>query len=42
MNIRTLITSQAEIVDLLAKANGNIVAVGDNTQSIYYFRGAGF
>ena len=33
---------QAEIVDLLAKANGNIVAVGDDAQSIYSFRGADF
>ncbi len=33
---------QAEIVDLLAKANGNVMAVGDDAQSIYSFRGADF
>ena len=31
---------QAEIIRLLAKRNGNIMAVGDDAQSIYGFRGA--
>jgi DNA helicase II / ATP-dependent DNA helicase PcrA len=31
---------QADIVSLLAKKNGNIMAVGDDAQSIYGFRGA--
>jgi DNA helicase-2/ATP-dependent DNA helicase PcrA len=31
---------QADIVELLAKKNGNIMAVGDDAQSIYGFRGA--
>ena len=31
---------QADIVRLLAKRNGNIMAVGDDAQSIYGFRGA--
>jgi DNA helicase-2/ATP-dependent DNA helicase PcrA len=31
---------QADIVGLLAKRNGNIMAVGDDAQSIYGFRGA--
>ncbi len=31
---------QADIVGLLAKGNGNIMAVGDDAQSIYGFRGA--
>lgn len=31
---------QADIVELLSKENGNIMAVGDDAQSIYGFRGA--
>lgn len=31
---------QADIVQLLAKENGNVMAVGDDAQSIYGFRGA--
>ncbi|MGD0662232.1 MAG: ATP-dependent helicase [Syntrophorhabdales bacterium] len=31
---------QADIVALLAKGNGNVMAVGDDAQSIYGFRGA--
>ena len=33
---------QAEIVDFLAKTNRNLMAVGDDAQSIYSFRGADF
>ena len=33
---------QADIVDLLAERNGNIMVVGDDSQSIYSFRGANF
>ncbi|MDX9835024.1 MAG: ATP-dependent helicase [Desulfobulbus sp.] len=33
---------QAEIVRLLASAHGNVMAVGDDAQSIYSFRGADF
>jgi DNA helicase-2/ATP-dependent DNA helicase PcrA len=35
-------TIQAEMVDLLASNHGNIMAVGDDSQSIYAFRGANF
>jgi DNA helicase-2/ATP-dependent DNA helicase PcrA len=35
-------TLQAEIVDLLSSRNRNIMAVGDDAQSIYSFRGADF
>ena len=33
---------QAEIVALLAKVHGNLLVVGDDSQSIYSFRGANF
>ncbi|MCX5907987.1 MAG: ATP-dependent helicase [Deltaproteobacteria bacterium] len=33
---------QADIIDLLAEPQGNIMAVGDDAQSIYSFRGANF
>ena len=33
---------QAAIVDLLAERHGNIMVVGDDSQSIYSFRGANF
>ena len=32
--------AQSKLIELLAKANGNIMAVGDDDQSIYKFRGA--
>jgi len=33
---------QADVLDLLAKQYGNIMVVGDDSQSIYSFRGANF
>ncbi len=33
---------QAEIVRLMAHAHNNVMVVGDDAQSIYSFRGAGF
>ncbi len=33
---------QADVLDLLAKQHGNIMVVGDDSQSIYSFRGANF
>lgn len=35
-------TLQADVVKLLASVNGNIMAVGDDAQSIYSFRGANY
>jgi len=33
---------QADVLDLLARQHGNIMVVGDDSQSIYSFRGANF
>ncbi len=35
-------TLQAEIIELLASEHNNVMAVGDDSQSIYSFRGANF
>ncbi len=35
-------TIQAEIIELLASEHNNVMAVGDDSQSIYSFRGANF
>ena len=35
-------TLQADVIKLLASVHGNIMAVGDDAQSIYSFRGANY
>ncbi len=42
MNTRIQTKLQADIVQGLAKHNGNVMVVGDDAQSIYSFRGANF